>query len=43
MASVNQVLENFEGAGYERNGAVRVKRSRVTMALDDRDDEAEER
>ena len=39
-ASVNQVLENFEGAGCERNGAVRVKRSGATIALDDRDDEA---
>ena len=39
-ASINQVLENFEGAGCERNGSVRVKRSRVTIALDDRDDEA---
>ena len=38
-ASINQVLENFESAGCERNGAVRVKRSRVTIALDDRDDE----
>ena len=39
-ASINQVLENFESAGCERNGAVRVKRSRVAIALDDRDDEA---
>ena len=39
-ASVNEVLENFESAGCERNGAVRVKRSGVTIALDDRDDEA---
>ena len=39
-ASINKVLENFESAGCERNGAVRVKRSRVTIALDDRDDEA---
>ena len=39
-ASTNQVLENFEGGGCERNGAVRVKRSRVTIALDDQDDEA---
>ena len=38
-ASINEVLENFESAGCERNGAVRVKRSRVTIALDDRDDE----
>ena len=40
LSCVNQVLENFEGAGCERNGAARVKRSRVTIALDDRDDEA---
>ena len=39
-ASRDQVLKNFESAGCERNGAVRVKRSRVTIALDDRDDEA---
>ena len=39
-ASVNEVLENFESAGCERNGAVRVKRGGVTIALDDRDDEA---
>ena len=34
------MLENFESAGCERKGSVRVKRSRVTIALDDRDDEA---
>ena len=39
-ASINQVLENTERAGCERNGAVRVKRSRVTIALDDWNDEA---
>ena len=32
--------KNFEGAGCERNGAVRVKRSGVPIALDDRDDKA---
>ena len=36
-ASVDEVLQNFEGAGCERNVAVRVKRSWVTIALDDRD------
>ena len=40
-ASIDQVLKNFDdGAGCERNGVVRVKRSRVTITLDDRDDEA---
>ena len=39
-ANIHQVLKNFEGAGCERNGAVRVKRSGVTIALDDRDDKA---
>ena len=40
-ANIDQVLKNFDdGAGCERNGVVRVKRSRVTIALDDRDDEA---
>ena len=39
-ASINQVLENFESVGCERNGAIRVKRSGVTIALDDRNDEA---
>ena len=29
------MLKNFESAGYERNGAVKVKISRVTIALDD--------
>ena len=38
-ASIDQVLKNFESARCERNGAVRVKRSGVTIALDDRDDE----
>ena len=33
-------LKNYEGAGCERNGAVRIKRSRVTIGVDDRDDEA---
>ena len=31
--------KTLKGARCERNGAVRVKRSRVTIALDDRDDE----
>ena len=31
-ASVNEVLEKTKSAGCERNGAVRVKRSRVTIA-----------
>ena len=39
-ANIIQMIENFENVGCERNGAVRVKRSRVTIALDDRDDEA---
>ena len=39
-ASINEVLEDCKSAGCERNGAVRVKRSRVTIALDDQDDEA---
>ena len=39
-ASVNEVLEKFESARCERNGAVGVKRSGVTIALDDGDDKA---
>ena len=39
-ARVNEVLEKFESARCERNGAVGVKRSGVTIALDDRDDKA---
>ena len=39
-ASVNEVLEKFESARCERSGAVGVKRSGVTIALDDRDDKA---
>ena len=38
-ACIDQVLKNFESAGCERNGAVRVKRSRVTIAFDERDNE----
>ena len=34
------MLEKFESARCERNGAVGVKRSGVTIALDDRDDKA---
>ena len=39
-ASANEVLKKFESARCERNGAVGVKRSGVTIALDDRDDKA---
>ena len=39
-ASVNEVLKKFESARRERNGAVGVKRSGVTISLDDRDDKA---
>ena len=39
-ASVNEVLKNFESARRERNGAVRIKRSGVTISLDDRNDKA---
>ena len=34
-ASVNEVLENFESAGYERNGTIRIKGGGATIALDD--------
>ena len=34
------MLENFESARCERNGTVRIKGGGVTIALDDRDDEA---
>ena len=37
-ASIDQVLENFESAGGERNGTIGVKRSGATVALDDRND-----
>ena len=39
-ASVNEVLKKFESAGRERNGAVGIKRSGVTISLDDRNDKA---
>ena len=39
-ASICQVFENFESAGGERNGTMGVKRSGVTIALDDRNDQA---
>ena len=35
-ASIDQVLENFESAGCERDGTIGIKRGRVTIALDDR-------
>ena len=39
-ASVNEVLKKFESARRERNGAVRIKRSGVTISLNDRNDKA---
>ena len=39
-ASVNEVLKKFESARRERNGAVGIKRSGVTITLDDRNDKA---
>ena len=33
--SIDQVLENFESAGGERNGTIGVNRSGFTIALDD--------
>ena len=39
-ASINQVLEESESARCERNGAIGIKGGGVTIALDDRDDEA---
>ena len=39
-ASINQVLEEFESARRERNRMTGIKGGGVTIALDDRDDEA---
>ena len=39
-ASINQVLENFKGAGGERNGTIGVKRGGATIALDGRNNQA---
>ena len=38
-ASTNQVLENFKGAGGERNGTIGVKRGEFTVVLDDRNNQ----
>ena len=34
--NADQVLENFESAGCERNGTIGIKRGRVTITLVDR-------
>ena len=39
-ASIDQVLEKFESARCERNRTIGIKGGGVTVALDDRDDEA---
>ena len=39
-ASIDQMLEEFESARCERNRTIGIKGGGVTIALDDRDDEA---